>query len=40
MMGKDIPCKRQQKKAGMAIIISHKVTSEQGILSMFERKIR
>ena len=40
MMKKDIPCKHQEKKTWVALIISHKVTSEQGILSMFKRKIR
>lgn len=39
MMRKDIPCKNEEKKAGVAIL-SHKVTSEQRILPIFKRKIR
>lgn len=38
MMTKDTLCKHKQKKIGVAIL-SHKVTSEQGILPMFKRKL-
>lgn len=39
LIGKNKPCKHQWEKAGVVIIIAHKVTLEQEILPRFKRKI-